>query len=368
MHPTNGKLAFAVRQALVATFAISLAVPVLAQVQRGEKIEVTGSNIKRIEGETALPVTVITRQDIERMGAVTTEDILKRITASTAMFSDSTQGVGYAVSNANLRGIGASSTLVLLNGRRLANHAFGSIGGFNASANAVDLNSIPFSAIERVEVLRDGASAIYGTDAVGGVINFITRSDYRGLEATINYGAPQDHIGGKEQGVTLAFGVGDLAKDRWNFLGTAHFQYNSRVKAIDQQLYARANDIDGATFPTSFRAFPGRLMDFGFSPGAYAGTLTNSASIAGCDPSVTVLQRRGNTPSGDARIRCRGIYAAYLDNLPDTHKSDVFGRFAYDLDGNNQFFAEASFARNHNIGRIAPVPIDQSDTHIRPDG
>ena len=122
MHPANGRLAFAVRQALVASFAITVAVPALAQtVQRGEKIEVTGSNIKRIEGETALPVTVITRQDIDRMGATTTEDILKRITSSTAMYSDSTQGVGYAVSNANLRGIGASSTLVLLNGRRLAN-------------------------------------------------------------------------------------------------------------------------------------------------------------------------------------------------------------------------------------------------------
>ncbi len=368
MRSNNGRLAFAVRQALVAGFAVSIAVPALAQVQRGERIEVTGSNIKRIEGETALPVTVITRQDIDRMGAVTTEDILKRITASTAMFSDSTQGVGYAVSNANLRGIGASSTLVLLNGRRLANHAFGSIGGFNASANAVDLNSIPFSAIERVEVLRDGASAIYGTDAVGGVINFITRTDFRGLEVTLNYGAPQDDIGGKEQGVTLAFGAGDLAKDKWNLLATAHFQYNSRVKASDQKLYARANDIDGATFPTSFRAFPGRLMDFGFSPGAYVGTLTNSATLAGCDPAVTVLQTRGTTPSGDPRIRCRGIYAAYLDNLPDTHKSDVFGRFAYDLNAATQFFAEASFARNHNIGRIAPVPIDQTAAHIRADG
>ena len=369
MHPVNGRLAFAVRQALAASFAISVAFPALAQsVQRGEKIEVTGSNIKRIEGETALPVTVITRQDIDRMGAVTTEDILKRITASTANYSDSTQGVGYAVSNANLRGIGASSTLVLLNGRRLANHAFGSIGGFNASANAVDLNSIPFSAIERVEVLRDGASAVYGTDAVGGVINFITRTDYRGLEVTVNYGAPQDDIGGKEQGVTIAFGAGDLANDRWNFLGSAHFQYNSRVKAIDQQLYARARDIEGATFPTSFRAFPGRLMDFGFSPGAYAGSAGTNSNIVGCDPSVTVLQIRGTTPSGDPRIRCRGIYAAYLDNLPDTHKSDVFGRFAYDLDGNTQFFAEASFARNHNIGRIAPVPIDQSDAHFRADG
>ncbi len=368
MHPANGKLAFAVRQALVASFVIT-AVPTLAQtVQRAERIEVTGSNIKRIEGETALPVTVITRQDIDRMGAVTTEDILKRITASTAMYSDSTQGVGYAVSNANLRGIGASSTLVLLNGRRLANHAFGSIGGFNASANAVDLNSIPFSAIERVEVLRDGASAVYGTDAVGGVINFITRTDYRGLEATLMYGNTEDHIGGRESGVSLAMGAGDLAKDRWNLLATAHFQYNERVKAIDQQLYARANNIDGATFPTSFRAFPGRLMDFGFSPGAYAGTLTSSATIAGCDPSFTVLQRSGNTPSGDPRFRCRGIYAAFLDNLPDTHKSDVFGRFTYDLNEGNQFFAEASFARNHNIGRIAPVPIDQSDAHFRPDG
>jgi iron complex outermembrane receptor protein len=369
MHPINGRLAFAVRQALVASFAFSVAVPALAQtVQRGDKIEVTGSNIKRIEGETALPVTVITRQDIDRMGATTTEDILKRITSSTAMYSDTTQGVGYAVSNANLRGIGASSTLVLLNGRRLANHAFGSIGGFNASANAVDLNSIPFSAIERVEVLRDGASAIYGTDAVGGVINFITRTDYRGLEATITYANPQDDIGGREAGVTLAFGAGDLAKDKWNFLATAHFQYNQRVKAIDQQLYARANDITGATYPTSFRAFPGRIMDFGFSPGAYAGTLTNSSSISGCDPSFTTLQVAGNTPSGDPRIRCRGIYAAYLDNLPDSHKSDVFGRFAYDFSPTTQFFAEASFARNHNIGRIAPVPIDQTAARIRPDG
>ncbi|HEX7560438.1 MAG TPA: TonB-dependent receptor, partial [Usitatibacter sp.] len=182
------------------------------------------------------------------------------------------------------------------------------------------------------------------------------------------YGNTEDHIGGRESGVTVALGAGDLAKDRWNVLVTGHFQYNQRVKAIDQQLYARANDITGATYPTSFRAFPGRLMDFGFSPGAYAGTLTSSGNIAGCDPSVTTLQVAGTTPSGDPRIRCRGIYAAYLDNLPDTHKDDVFGRFAYDLGGGSQFFAEASFARNHNIGRIAPVPIDQTAAHIRPDG
>ena len=232
----------------------------------------------------------------------------------------------------------------------------------------MDLNSIPFSAIERVEVLRDGASAIYGTDAIGGVINFITRTDFRGVEASVNYGNTEGDEGGRESGVSLAWGAGDLAKDNWNLLATGHFQYNQRVKAIDQQLYARANDITGATYPTSFRAFPGRLMDFGFSPGAYAGTLTNNPTFAGCDPAVTTLQVSGTTPSGDPRIRCRGIYAAYLDNLPDTHKDDVFGRFAYNVNANNQFFLEASFARNHNIGRIAPVPIDQTAAHIRPDG
>ena len=339
-----------------------------ALAQQREKIEVTGSNIKRIEGETALPVTIITRGDIERMGATSTEDILKHITASTAMYSQTTQGVGYATSNANLRGLGANSTLVLLNGRRMAVQAFGSIGGFNASPSAVDLNAVPFSAIERVEVLRDGASAVYGTDAVGGVINFITRRDYRGAEISVNYGATENGTAGSEQGARVAFGVGDLSKDKWNFLATGHFEYDKRLKAIDQKLYARASDITGATYPTSFRAFPGRLMDFGFSPGAYAGTLTTSPDISGCDPDFTTRQISGTTPSGNQRIRCRGIYAAFLDNLPDNHKADLYGRFTYALNPDSQLFAEGSYAKNHNIGRIAPVPIDQTAAHIRPDG
>src|SRR5438309_5977588 len=113
MHSKSHLLAAAVMAALASQAQAQ------QQAQARERIEVTGSNIKRIEGETALPVTVITRQEIDRMGAVDAEDVLRRITASTAMMSDTNQGVGYAVSNANLRGLGASSTLVLLNGRRL---------------------------------------------------------------------------------------------------------------------------------------------------------------------------------------------------------------------------------------------------------
>ncbi|HET7729039.1 MAG TPA: TonB-dependent receptor, partial [Usitatibacter sp.] len=365
MNPRTNKLSLAITCALGAGIAtIGGIAPAAAQQPRVEKIEVTGSNIKRVEGESALPVTIITRQDIERMGAVSTEDVLRRVSANTAMFSDTTQGVGYAQSFANLRGIGSNSTLILLNGRRLANHAFGNVGG----PAAVDLNSIPFNAIERIEVLRDGASAVYGTDAVGGVINFITRADYRGGEITVKGGTTREGKDGREVGFNSAVGFGDPAKDRWNLLVTGGAQYNKRLPAIKQKLYMRYVDIEGALDPTSFRGFPGRLADFGFSPGAYAGTLTTDPAFAPCDPEFTVVQRSGTTPSGTPRDRCRGLFPAYLDNLPDQRKSDIFGRFTYELANDHQFFAEGAFARNHSIGRIAPVPIDSSIARIKPDG
>ena len=96
-----------------------------------------------------------------------------------------------------MRGLGANKTLVLLNGRRIANSAF--------TASAPDINTIPFAAIERVEVLRDGASALYGTDAIAGVINFITRKDYRGGTITLGMDAPQ-HPGGAQHEAQLGFG------------------------------------------------------------------------------------------------------------------------------------------------------------------
>jgi iron complex outermembrane receptor protein len=284
------------------------------------------------------------------------------------MMSDTNQGVGYAVSNANLRGLGASSTLVLLNGRRLANHAFGSIGGFGGTPTAVDLNSIPFSAIDRVEVLRDGASAIYGTDAVGRRDQLHHPHGLSRRRGERELRAPRESYGGTEQGATGVYGVGDLSKQGWNVLITGRVQYNKSVAAIDQKLYDRANSIPGATYPTSFRAFRDASWTSASVPARTPGTLTTSPTIAGCDPNFTTLQVSGTTPSGNQRIRCRGIYAAYVDNLPDSHKGDVYGRYTMNVNADNQFFAEASFARNHNIGRVAPVPIDQTATHIRPDG
>lgn len=326
------------------------------QAQALQRVEVTGSSIKRLDAETALPVTVITREQIESSGATSTEELLKRVSANSAMVSDATQGVGYATSNANLRGLGANSTLVLLNGRRLANHPFGNIGG----AAAVDLNSIPFAAIERIEVLRDGASAIYGTDAIGGVINFITRKDYRRGEVSVRMGDTQAKIGGAEKGATLAVGFGSLADDRFNVLMTANMQKNTRLKAIDQGFYNRGvTEVPGSDPPSSSAPFPGYIsLPTGgpFAPGSYP-ELSPGANYATCGAPYSFVTTVGTTPNGQAQRGCRFIYAATLDNLPDQDKVDLFTRATFNLSPDHQLFAEVSYARNHTIGRVAPTPI-----------
>ncbi len=357
MHHSLHRLALALLGAGIATGASAQAGAQL------ERITITGSSIKRVESETALPVSVITRDQIVKSGATNVEDILRRIGANSALQSDTTQGAGYAQSFANLRGLGPNSTLVLLNGRRMANFAFGSIGG-NSS---VDLNSIPFAAIERIEVLRDGASAVYGTDAVGGVINFITRKDYDKGELTLKYGDTEERIGGKETGASIAFGMGGLKTDGYNLLLTANVKKQTHIASIAQKWYLRGlEEIPGSDPPTSGRSFPGRLVDFGITPGAYANA---GASFSACDPSFNTIQTlAATTPNGTPVKRCRFIYPSTQENLPDTKKADAFGRLTLDLGADSVAFFEASYARSEGIGRTAAVPIDSTAGHVKADG
>ncbi|MFG6448323.1 TonB-dependent receptor plug domain-containing protein [Roseateles sp. BYS180W] len=183
-----------------------------------DKVTVTGSSIKRLRDEGALPVQVINRRDIERAGLATAEQLVGQLTSSgngmdnAAAQSDVVAGDqrgNNGASFANLRGQGSRNTLVLLNGRRMASH------GLNGTA--VNLNTIPMSAIERVEVLKDGASAIYGTDAIGGVINFITRKDLSGLQAEAFVDLPQKS-GGEIYSAKLSGGVGSLERDGYNLM------------------------------------------------------------------------------------------------------------------------------------------------------
>src|SRR5690348_6256974 len=180
------------------------------------RVEVTGSNIKRVEGEGALPVQVITREQIDKSGATTPMELLQQISANNSIgavnIANSVGATTLSAQTASLRGLGGGRTLVLINGHRIEGFP-GEIQG----VQGVTLSTIPFSAIERVEILKDGASAVYGSDAVAGVINFIMRKDFRGAEVSAYYGAPtRGGGGGEQQTYKGSIGFGDLSKDRYN--------------------------------------------------------------------------------------------------------------------------------------------------------
>jgi len=205
------------------------------QTQKVEKLEITGSSIKRVQEEGALPVQVITRKEIEARGITSAEELVWKLSANGTGADNLSSNVGIQLgatdrnnngnSSANLRGLGASNTLVLLNGRRVALHG--------AKSNAVDLNGIPLAAIERVEILKDGASAIYGTDAIGGVINFILRKDYQGAEVSGSFDVTEDG-GGNIYRTSVVAGWGDLSRDRWNIMGSLMFDKQEILHGRDR--------------------------------------------------------------------------------------------------------------------------------------
>lgn len=231
-----------------------LAAAALAQLAPAQRVEVVGSRLPRIDAETALPLQIFRRDEIERSGAGSVEELLDRISAASGGFRQA-MGLGSGdtpgLSAASLRGFGAGETLVLLNGRRLANHAFTGAGG-----PSVDLHVIPLAAVERVEVLKDGASALYGSDAVAGVINFVTRQDYAGAEASTSVSATEAG-GGARARATLALGGGRLAQDGLNLFGVLDLQRNQRLRASDRRFastsYRPELGLDG-TIPTAFPA------------------------------------------------------------------------------------------------------------------
>ncbi|HUR58622.1 MAG TPA: TonB-dependent receptor plug domain-containing protein, partial [Opitutaceae bacterium] len=185
-----------------------------------EKYVVTGSMIKRIEGEGALPVLTITPTELEQRGIASVEQMIMELNingnaldnlASNADVVAGQQRGNNGATSANLRGQGSNATLILLNGRRISYHGL--------SGGVVDLNQIPFAALERVEVLKDGASAIYGTDAIGGVINFIMKTSYQGAAASAAMDVTEQG-GGNVFRYNAVAGFGDLDRDKYNIMAS----------------------------------------------------------------------------------------------------------------------------------------------------
>lgn len=320
-----------------------------------QRVEVTGSAIKRIDGETALPVQVISREEINKAGLTTASEILSRISASANNLTDGVSiGTGgfrdqMGFNGANLRGMGVSSTLVLLNGRRLAN--FASPG----DSVGVDLNNIPAAAIQRVEILLDGASALYGSDAIGGVINFITRRDYQGVEVNALVGNTQEGGAGKRS-ASVAGGWGDFSKDGFNVFGVLDLQSTSRLDTSQRKFISDLKIperlphlLSGVPFPANLR-LSGLQFDHLESQGFQVnGELISERTInlqgAACNPPFSLPLKDGIA----GPQACTYDYMRELELYPKTQKASLFGRGVLDVGGGHQLFAELALTRSNSF-------------------
>ncbi len=310
---------------LIAWAAMAAATPTLAQTSStpaaepaAQRIEVTGTLIKRTDRETPSVVQSFSRQDIQRSGYANSEDLLRSIGAvDTGSIGDAAaSGFVGGLSTISLRGFGSQSTLVLINGRRTAPVAAVDINFGRGSL--ISVNTIPKGAIDRIDVLKDGASAMYGSDAMAGVVNYILRRDYQGAEGTIEYSANDKGKGVTKQ-ADFTFGFGNLDTQRFNVFGGV--QVSKRDPVNFSELKDRGNQTGYDAYLTSTGSLARFTPDSSASrygnyyrvPASLTGsTVINGITVAnsnlsganylgtlpGCAPENTVGQGVPNRPAG----------------------------------------------------------------------
>ena len=376
---------------LCAALLVALALPARAQdaapagdtgdgAKTIDRISVTGSRIRRAQVEEALPVTVYSRRQIDERGITSAEQLLMTLNiagngsdnlASNAGIVNEEQRGNNGVSGANLRGQGADATLVLLNGRRVATHGL--------KGRAVDLNSIPFAAIERVEVLRDGASAIYGTDAIGGVINFITKRDYQGIQ-TSTFLDVTEGGGGNIYRSSLLFGRGDIDRDGWNAFGTLGFKRNTILRGRDRDFVntfqperGLSPDTRGTPFATVFSLGSsgvgansllrnGVLDPAGGTTRMTAVNIYNLPGAAGCEAAGPDMGPYGyrlwNSPG--SKYACAWDYPAAAVIQQPQDSIDFIGRATRRLGSSHQAYVEVTASKVDVAKTFEPNQISSS--------
>ncbi len=325
---TRRELYLALSAALTAS---CLAPAIAAQAQEVielEKIEVTGSHIKRTDFEGAPPLVVLDRGYIDRSGASTLTGLVKDVIFNSGGVKDETFTQGFAPASAafDLRGLGVNRTLVLVNGRRVPLFPFAQDG----SASFVDINLIPLGAVERIEILKDGASAIYGSDAIAGVVNIILRQDYDGAEISAELGQTDQGDGG-EAHVTL---TGGLSNDKGNLTFIADYFDRNDVMARDR-------DISKSAL--------GPLDD---------------RSLAG-DPGTAILLAQGGRPSPDPRCSASQInpekgpfclydFAPWNTLIPEAQRLGLVASGDYALNESLTTFFAANYTNSQSQRDLGP--------------
>jgi iron complex outermembrane receptor protein len=338
------------RAVLLALGGCSMSAALHAQgTQTFDRVEVTGSSIKRIEGETALPVQILTREDIQRTGAANVEQLLQTISAAAsnqAIPAASASGATtLGISSVSLRGLSSLRTLVLINGKRVTPYGY----GFTNDSVSVDVNAIPLAAIDRVEILKDGASAIYGSDAIAGVVNFILRKDYRGVELSAEYGQPRSSAGSVTR-VSGAFGLGDLSRDRFNVLATVNYQKERALFGRDRSFAQSSIRPEYLTDGSSGNTFPANVVDAA-TGGAVVFGNPSYPNCPGPYATLSPLFEAAGVPM------CRYDPSPDVTLIPDAERASVYLAGRLRLAESAELYAEASFARNEQNTIIQPAPI-----------
>jgi iron complex outermembrane recepter protein len=306
-----------------------------------KKVTVTGSSIKGVAAQSASPITIIKTEDLLNQGVTNVEEALSKVSANQAGYSTA-QNVGASStpgSAANLRGLGTDKTLVLLNGRRLANSPFGT-----ASTN---LNIIPLAMIERIEVLRDGASAIYGADAIAGVINFITKEQYEGFSISGELLQPE-HSGGDEQQASIFGGYGDLDEQGFNVFGVVDYHRTNDIFAKDRKVSRR-----GINMPEL-----GSFLSQGSSLSSVA-NFTDGFMLGNPYLNENCNNMPNVSPQGAI---CRTNTQALIGITPKIETTSALARGTLKLTDTFNAVGEYVFSRNEVTTSVAPDPYSNLPT------
>ncbi|PMQ16157.1 TonB-dependent receptor [Janthinobacterium sp. AD80] len=337
-----------------------------------QRVEVTGSSIKRVAKEGALPVQVITFDQIEKQGITTTEQLVRTLSANGTGADNMTSGnnvfgadadrVSGGASFASLRGLGPSSTLVLLNGRRIATHG--------ASGKSVDLNSIPLGAISRVEILKDGASAIYGTDAIGGVINFILKTNYSGVEASVATNDTQAG-GGATRRASLLAGTGSLESDRYNIMASLTVDKALRLNGSDRSFVNGFQPERGLSPDTTGTPFANQMAGTGTAlgtsfqlpgdPNKYL--QANPLSFQGKCDSIPGMSQYQTALWKDVTSPLRTTYSCAYDYGADyvlqfpVERANLLSRGTFQLAPDHRMFVEVLGSRTKATAILTPMQV-----------
>lgn len=354
---SNNKVAKAVRIAMMfgAGAATAISAPVLSAEEDGaekvERIEVTGSRIKRTDLESASPIQIMSFDDIKDEGRLSVADALRNVTGNTFSSAVPSSGSGQqSQSTVSLLGAGSGRTLVLVDGKRLAGSP--SLGG--SSAN---LSSIPLAAVERIEILKDGASAVYGSDAIAGVVNIILKKDFEGVAFDASFGRPTEE-GSDTKSMSLTFGMNSER-------GNITFVYDHERQGA---IFDRDREYTAPDFTTDKNG-DGLVSLYSETVGvSYFGATIEDPTTGNLYPSAKCSDLVANVPGfvgeldqgpffGDGTGKgkaCAYAYSLVSANSASTQRDSLMTNVHYDITDDITLFARGMYSRNDSFGRYAP--------------